>query len=585
MQFIHQIPIIPIVMTMDYSIKIGGEAGQGIQTIGDALARVFARSGYHVFTDQEYQSRIRGGHNFYRIRLSDIPVRAPKRQLDILIALDNASIVLHEPEMHEEGTIVYDSSLLKQSYDGPQFLDIPFLALATGTGASRIVANTVATGAVLGMLGFSLEPLFDIMDIILKKKDDETRRQNRLAAVAGRDHAVANCKRCAFTLPPPGLPKMLLPGNEAIGLGALVAGCRFYSAYPMTPSTGIMVYIGTKAKEYGIVIEQAEDEIAAINMALGASYAGIRSMTGTSGGGFALMAEGLSLAGMTETPVVIALAQRPGPATGLPTGTEQGDLIFALHAGHGEFPRLIFAPGDPEQAIRLTVKAFDLAQKYQVPAIIMTDQYLGDSQWTFDHISLKGLPMGYYRADAAEIDGLDEYRRHALTESGVSPFAIPGRTRHVVVTDSDEHTEAGHLVEDAEIRRKMVEKRLFRKIGNIRREIAPPAYFGPPDPATVLISWGSTYGIVREAAEKLAATKVGMLHFGEIYPFPGNDTFDYRGILTRAGRTICIENNATSQFAGLLEAQTGYRVTDRITRYDGRPWVLEELLEELRGRT
>ena len=570
---------------MDYSIKIGGEAGQGIQTIGDVLGRVFARSGYHVFTNQDYESRIRGGHNFYQIRLSDLPVRSPKKQLDILIALDTASITFHQPEMRDEGIIIYDSALLKKVFDGPHFLDIPFLKLATDTGAGKIVANTVATGATLGMLGFPLEPLFDIMDIILRKKDDQTRQQNRLSAIAGRDYAVKNCKRCSFVLKPAGSPKMLLPGNEAIGLGALAGGCQFYSAYPMTPSTGIMVYIGAKAKNYGLVMEQAEDEIAAINMALGASYAGVRSMTGTSGGGFSLMVEGLSLAAMTETPIVVALAQRPGPATGLPTRTEQADLFFALYAGHGEFPRIVFAPGDPEQAIKLTMKAFDLAQKYQVTAIVMTDQYLGDSQWTFDSVSLDGIPLRDYRADAGEIDRLDQYMRHALTETGISPFAIPGKTRHVVVTDSDEHTEAGHLVEDARIRKDMVEKRLFRKLDNIRKEIEPPAYFGPEDARTILVSWGSTYGIVREAAENLADKKVGMLHFSEIYPFPGREKFDYTGLLMRAERRICIENNATSQFAQLLQGETGCEITDRITRYDGRPFLVEELLEELSGRT
>ena len=570
---------------MDYSIKIGGEAGQGIQTIGDVLCRVFARSGYHVFTNQDYESRIRGGHNFYQIRLSDVPVRAPRRPLDILIALDRESIRSHQPEMREEGTIIYDSSLLKQTFNGPQFLDIPFLRLATETGAGKIVANTVATGAVLGMLGFPLQPLFAIMDIILKKKDDETRQQNRLSAIAGHDFAVANCKRCAFTLKEAGPPKMLLPGNEALGLGAIAGGCQFYSAYPMTPSTAIMTYVGTKARDYGIIVEQAEDEIAAINMALGASYAGVRSMTGTSGGGFALMVEGLSLAAMTETPLVVALAQRPGPATGLPTRTEQADLCFALYAGHGEFPRIVFAPGDPEQAMKLTAKAFELSQKYQVTAIVMTDQYLADSQWTFDGISPEGVPLKDYRAPAEDVDSLDDYMRHTLTETGVSPFAIPGKTRHVVVTDSDEHTEAGHLVEGAEIRRKMVEKRLFRKMEDLRKEIAPPVYFGPEGPATVLISWGSTYGIVREITEQLAGKGVGMLHFSEIYPFPGTEKFDYVDLLNKAGRRISIENNATSQFAALLHASTGCTVTDRVTRYDGRPWLVEELREELRGRT
>jgi 2-oxoglutarate ferredoxin oxidoreductase subunit alpha len=378
---------------------------------------------------------------------------------------------------------------------------------------------------------------------------------------------------------------MLVGGSEAVGFGALAAGCMFYSAYPMTPSTGIMTYLGARAKEYGIIVEQAEDEIAAINMALGASFAGVRSMTGTSGGGFALMVEGVSLAAMTETPIVIALAQRPGPATGLPTKTEQGDLFFALYAGHGEFPRVIFAPGNPEQAIRLTAKAFHISQKYQIPVFVMTDQYLADTQWTLDSVALDNLPMKDYRTDAAEIDRLDAYARHAFTDSGVSPFGIPGKTKHVVVTDSDEHNEAGHIIEDKGLRSKMVEKRLFLKLENIRKEIAPPVFLGSAAPETVIISWGSTYGVVREAVESMGDKKIAMLHFSEIYPLPGLQSFDYVEVLKKAGRTICVENNATGQFARLLKAETGYSVTDRVLRYDGKPFLMEELLEELRGRS
>jgi len=569
---------------MDYSLKIGGEAGQGIQTVGDALAKVLCRFGYHVFTNQDYESRIRGGHNFYQIRLSDRPIRAPRRPLDILLAFDRESIPAHQAEVREEGIIAYDSSLLKESFAGPQFLDIPFVKLATDTGASRIVANTVATGAILGMLGFSLDPLFDILTVLLKRKDDRTREQNRLAAVAGHEYAVKNCGRCSFSPASTGVPERLVGGSEAVGFGALAAGCMFYSAYPMTPSTGIMTYLGARAKEYGIVVEQAEDEIAAINMALGASFAGVRSMTGTSGGGFALMVEGLSLAAMTETPIVIALAQRPGPATGLPTKTEQGDLFFALYAGHGEFPRVIFAPGNPEQAIRLTAKAFDISQKYQIPVLVMTDQYLADTQWTLDNVALDNLPMKDYRTDAAEIDGLDTYARHAFTASGVSPFGIPGKTKHVVVTDSDEHNEAGHIIEDKALRSKMVEKRLFLKLENIRKEIAAPVFLGSAAPETVIISWGSTYGVVREAVESMGDEKIAMLHFSEIYPLPGLQSFDYVEVLKKARRTICVESNATGQFARLLKAETGYTVTDRVLRYDGRPFLVEELLEELRGR-
>ncbi|MDD3846561.1 MAG: 2-oxoacid:acceptor oxidoreductase subunit alpha [Syntrophorhabdaceae bacterium] len=568
---------------MDYTIKIGGEAGQGIQTIGDALAKVLSRLGYHVFTNQDYESRIRGGHNFYQIRLADQPVYAPRRDLDILVAFDRASITLHEREVAGQGIIVYDSLLLKESFKGPQFFDVPFAKLAADMGAERIAANTVATGTILGMLGFPLDPLFEIIKGLLKKKDDGTREQNRLAAIAGYEHAVKNCGRCAFTLHSTGTPRMLVGANDAIGFGALAGGCGFYSAYPMTPSTGIMLFLSSKAKEYGMVVEQAEDEIAAINMALGASFAGVRSMTGTSGGGFALMTEGLSLAAMTETPIVIALAQRPGPATGLPTKTEQADLLFALNAGHGEFPRVIFAPGDPRQALSLTAKAFDLSQKYQVPVFVMTDQYLSDTQWTMESFSVDDLPMHDYRAAAEELDGFDGYRRHAFTSTGVSPFGIPGKTRHVVVTDSDEHGEAGHIIEDAETRKKMVEKRLFLKVDAIRDEISPPLFLGSEEPETVLVSWGSTYGVVREAVELMAEKKMAMLHFSEIFPFPRLK--DHLEVLKRARRTISIENNATGQFARLLKDQTGYGVTDMILRYDGRPFLVEELLEELSGRT
>jgi 2-oxoglutarate ferredoxin oxidoreductase subunit alpha len=375
---------------------------------------------------------------------------------------------------------------------------------------------------------------------------------------------------------------MLIGINEAVGLGALASGCKFYSAYPMTPSTGIMLYIASKAKEYGVVVEQAEDEIAAINMALGASFAGVRAMTGTSGGGFALMVEGLSLAAMTETPIVIALAQRPGPATGLPTRTEQGDLLFALHAGHGEFPRVIFAPGTPEQALFLTNKAFDLSQKYQIPVFILTDQYLSDAQWTYDEFNLNKLDYTNWRLRGSELEGFKEYKRHFLTGHGISPFAVPGDSRHVVVTDSDEHDEDGHLIEDAPTRIQMVDKRLFRKTPLIRSEIAPPVFYGESRPDIILTGWGSTYGIMKEAVKTLSTTtKIAMLHFSEIFPFPSNQEFDYLEILEKAKTTVCIEQNASGQFSRLMKTETGFEFTGKINRYDGRPFLVEELLGEI----
>ncbi|MFA4827733.1 MAG: 2-oxoacid:acceptor oxidoreductase subunit alpha [Thermodesulfovibrionales bacterium] len=579
---------------MDYTIKIGGEAGQGIQTIGDTLAKVFSRSGYHVFTHQDYESRIRGGHNFFQIRFSDKPVMSSRVKIDILVALDKESITLHEKELSDNGRIIYDSSALKQKHENQRFLDIPFVDLAAEHGGSKIMANTVATGAVLGMLGMEPGILLGIIKDTFGKKGEDIIKANVNAAMAGHDFAVKQCITCSFSAAPLAKPKMLIAGIDSIGLGAVASGCKFYSAYPMTPSTGIMNYIAGKGKEYGIIVEQAEDEIAAINMALGASFAGVRAMTGTAGGGFALMVEGLSLAGMTETPIVIALGQRPAPATGFPTRTEQADLNFALYTAHGEFPRVIFAPGTPEQAFYLTNKAFDLAEKYQIPVIVMFDTYLSDTEWTFDGFDVSKLRNTEYRLRGEAMEKLSEYKRHAFTESGVSPLAIPGESRHLVVTDSDEHDEEGHIVEDAETRIKMVNKRLFKKLPLIRQEIEPPVLYGDSKPDIVVVGWGSNYGVMRESVDALSKNvKIAMLHFSEIYPFPsptplprgegakGRGEFDYLKLLRDAKLTICIENNATGQFARLMRAETGFEFKASINRFDGRPFLLEELVEEI----
>ena len=378
---------------------------------------------------------------------------------------------------------------------------------------------------------------------------------------------------------------MLIAGNDAIGLGAIASGVKFYSAYPMTPSTGIMNYIAGKEEEYGIIVEQAEDEIAAINMALGASFAGVRAMTGTSGGGFALMVEGLSLAGMTETPVVIALAQRPGPATGLPTRTEQGDLQFALYTAHGEFPRVIFAPGTPEQAFYLTNKAFGISEKYQVPVLILTDQYLADSQWTFNKFHIDSIHYSDHRLRGHALKDLHEYKRHLFTDTGVTPLAVPGESESLVVTDSDEHDEEGHIIEDSHTRIRMMDKRLFKKLPLIREDISPPLVYGNEQPDIVLVGWGSTYGLLKEAVDELSGShSAAMMHFSELYPFPEIEKSDYLSTLQKAKAAMCIENNATGQFARLMRAETGFEFTVMILKYDGRPFTLEGLLGEIHAR-
>jgi 2-oxoglutarate ferredoxin oxidoreductase subunit alpha len=525
---------------------------------------------------------------------------ASREKIDILIALDKESIHLHEKELSENGLILYDSKSLKQKYEKEYFLDVPVVNLAVEHGGNKIMANTVAVGAVLGMLGINIDILVRILQDTFKKKGEEIVEANVKSARAGYDFVRRECKQCSFTAGESKEAKMLISGIEAIALGAIASGCKFYSAYPMTPSTGIMNYLASKGKEYGIVVEQAEDEIAAINMALGASFAGTRAMTGTSGGGFALMVEGLSLAAMTETPIVIALGQRPGPATGLPTRTEQGELLFTLHAGHGEFPRVIFTPGTPEQAFFLTNKAFQISEKYQIPVFILFDQYIADTQWTFDNFDLNRIQFTDHRLWGDALKTQSEYKRHAYTDTGISPFGIPGKSRHLVVTDSDEHGEEGHIIEDAETRIKMVEKRLLRKLPFIQQEMSSPVLYGSQRPEILIVGWGSTYGPMKEAVDLLSKNRdIAMVHFSEVYPFPlikenpsstpltqgegirDREAKNYLSLLNNAKQTICIEHNATGQFAQFMKAESGYTFKAFIKKYDGRPFLQEELTGEI----
>ncbi|MBL7153999.1 MAG: 2-oxoacid:acceptor oxidoreductase subunit alpha, partial [Phycisphaerae bacterium] len=365
--------------------------------------------------------------------------------------------------------------------------------------------------------------------------------------------------------------QILVNGAQAVALGAIAGGCNFISSYPMSPSTAVLVFLAGRAADFDIVAEQAEDEIAAINMALGASYAGARAMVTTSGGGFALMAEGLSLAGMIETPVVVHLAQRPGPATGLPTRTEQGDLELALYAGHGEFPRAVFAPGTLEEAFYLTHKAFNLADKYQVPAIVLTDQYLMDSYYNIPPFDLSDL-----RVESNIVKTDANYKRYELTSDGISPRGIPGFGAGLVAVDSDEHDEVGHITEDLDLRVKMVQKRLA-KLPSITEHVVSPQLVGPEDYKNLIICWGSTRNMITEALGELARDDTAVLHYGQVYPLHPR-TADY---LKAAARTIIIEGNATAQFAKLIRLSTGIDIDHRMLKYDGLNFTVEEIIDGL----
>ncbi|MBC7097507.1 2-oxoacid:acceptor oxidoreductase subunit alpha [Candidatus Bipolaricaulota bacterium] len=555
---------------MELVLRIAGAAGQGVQTLGELLARALFRQGLFVHTEMSYHSRIRGGENAYTVRVSESPVMATKEKAHVLFALNGEMLSQYEPFLEPEGIVICDEGLPPSA----RAVKVPAEELARKELKLPIAAGMVLLGALSRFLGLDEEILGSLVREAFGDKADVNLRALELGA--------GYYSPGPWTLPrsdPKG--RHFLNGAQGVGAGAIAAGCRFLSSYPMTPGTAVMLYLAGKSAEYGIVVEQAEDEIAAINMALGASYAGARSMVTTSGGGFALMVEGLSLAGMIETPVVIHLAQRPAPATGLPTRTAQEDLLFAIHAGHGEFPRYVCAPRDPREAFYLTVKAFELAEKYQVPAIVLTDQFLIDSHFTVPAIDLSRVEIRDHRLSAEELAELPEYKRFAITDSGVSPRAIPGISEHLVLVDSDEHDEYGRITEDLTIRVRMVEKRL-RKGEGLAREIAPPVRYPDEDfkGKTVLLGWGSSFGALVETVDILnqEGGDYALLHFSELWPLR---TAELEEAFSAAGEVIAVEGNATGQFARLVAQVTGLRVGRVVGKYDGRPFTPEWIAEEV----
>lgn len=552
-------------------IVIGGEAGQGIATIGELLCRVLVSSGYEIVVSQSYHSRIRGGHNTFNIRISNDKIRAPVVPVDILAALNEETVLLHEKEMKKDGLIVVDK---KWHIDGNSFLEVPYEELG-----EKKFTNTVVLGIIGAMLGLEPEKLNTGIKKALGKKKEELVQENLASLKKSYDWTVDQ-ETPDFRLARPGKQaesRLLLNGNQAIALGAMAAGVKFGAFYPMTPSTSVMLNLIAHAGAMGLIVEQAEDELAALNMAVGASFAGAPGMVATSGGGYALMTEAVSLAGMTETPVVIVVAQRPGPATGLPTRTEQGDLNFVLHGGHGEFARLVFAPGSVESCFQLTRRAFHLAEKYQGPCFIMTDQYMADSFRGVDSEIFAGNDPVKTGADPESVE--NSYKRYALSEDGISARLLPGMSRHLVVADSDEHDEEGHITEDLSLRIKMVDKRL-EKLTGLQQESLAPAYDGPDEPDLLLVCWGSTIGPVMEAAERLNRDnrKVATLCFEQVWPL---EPEQFTGYLEKAGRVECVEGNATAQFAGLLRRETGFAVDGSVLRYDGLPFTPEYILDRL----
>ena len=565
-------------MINEVTIRIAGEAGQGVQTIGNALCRVFQKAGLYIYANQDYMSRVRGGNNYFQLRVSDKPVYCPVKSPDIIVVLDSKSIGLHRASITDEGIMVLDKVKFVVTEDPKQFFDVPFYELANKAGGSDIYINTVCCGVIVGLMEMGFEYIEEVIKEAFADKGDEIIAKNVLAAKSGYDFSKSNFKSGKFKLNGGSAKStLLINGNEAIALGAVKAGCKFYSGYPMTPSTSIMDAMAHFADKFGIVVEQAEDEIAAINMIIGASFAGVRSMSATSGGGFALMVEGVSLSGMTETPIVVVDAQRPAPATGFPTRTEQADLNFIIHAGHGEFAKIVYSPGTIEEAFYLTTKAFNMAEKYQIPVFIMTDQLLADSLMNVTPFDLNKEKAKRFIISKDDSKSLTGYKRYQFTPSGVSLLAVPSWINDVIYADSDEHNEEGHITEDADTRVKMVEKRFYKKIAGMAQEIESPVVFNVDKAKTVLLGFGSTYGVIKEASEKLSAKNIGFVHLPQVWPFPVLEL----SRLLKNKYVVTVENNAGAQLSKLLLRETGLKASCSILRYDGRPFDLDYLVEKI----
>ena len=536
---------------MDISIRIGGEAGQGIQSISSIIAKTFVRHDFYVFVNQDFASRIRGGHNFDQVRISDKPVQAPDHKVHILIALDEETTRQDIDCLADGGILLYDGDAIGFTSEKSNHFSIPFSRIAIDIGKSKIMVNSVAIGAIVALLDFDMKPVLDGLQEQFEGKGSETVTRNQKSATAGYDFIRQHTKDKPFfnvLFSKLVRKKLLLTGSQALSLGAMASGLKFYSGYPMSPATAIMEFISSQAEKYNIVLEQAEDEIAAINMVIGANFAGVRAMTATSGGGFCLMVEALSLAGMTETPAVIVVAQRPGPSTGLPTRTEQADLNFVMNAGHGEFPRAILAPGHPKQAFYLISKAFNLADKYQTPIIVLVDQHFNDAFFTVDDLDFQNITIdrGYIFTDE-DIPSPQQYKRYAPSQSGISPRILPGHTKAVVYADSDEHTEQGHITESAAVRKHMMRKRMT-KLEGLRREMGTPDIYPAGQAEIVVVGWGSTYGVIKEAVDKLNRDGIvaQMIHFSELFPF---NPRSLPSQVFEKVKIVAVENNYTANNA------------------------------------
>jgi len=566
----------------DLSWKVAGRAGDGILNAGLIMfAKTCVRKGLHVFATAEYPSLIRGGHNHLDVRVRDDDVYAHTKHIDILVALNNESVTKHQDKVTEGGAIIYDGKTIQLDdlKKNVNYYDIPLEKIAEKSGG-KIMKNTVAIGATFALLDSDLKELNKVIKDTFARKGEKVVDGNINAAKAGFDYLRENFgNEFKMKLENGKAESIFLSGHEAVAIGALKGGCKFFAGYPMTPATSVMHNLAKFEKTHNFVVKHTEDELAAINMAIGANYAGVRSMTATSGGGFCLMSEGLGLAIVTETPLVAVESQRPGPGTGMATHSGQGDLRFMLHASTDEGPRIVIAPKDVDDCFFRTIDAFNIAEKYQTPVIILTDKFLGESYITTSEFDTKKVKID--RGEFAKNPKEGEFNRYQITESGVSPRSVPSQEGGMHVASSYEHDEHGFEREEEDNRIAMHDKR-FRKFENMKKELPPPKLEGSKDADVTIIAWGSTYGCVKEAERLLSKDGIKSNHLHIVFASPLHDK-EIAEVIKSAKNVVIVENNKTGQLAGIIREQTGLEIKNKILKYDGRAFFPEEIYEKIKG--
>jgi 2-oxoglutarate/2-oxoacid ferredoxin oxidoreductase subunit alpha len=580
-------------MRQTFAIGIGGAAGQGVATPGDIFAKIFSRRGLHLNAYNAYQSIIRGGHTFLTIRTGPEKVTNMGDRLDLLIPLNQDAMNRHLGLLIAGAACIYNADTIKpgSAGEGVQLCPLPVSKLADIT-RNKVAQNTLAVGAGLSMMGIGFQALENVLTDQFKKKGEAVVSENVGIARAGYDYATTNFKPFARPLPMTENRYAVLSGNIAMAMGGAAAGVKFYCAYPMSPSTGVLHWMAAHARKAGIMVRQVEDEIGVVNMAIGAAHAGVRSMCATSGGGFALMSEGLGLSAMMETPVVVIDCQRAGPSTGVPTKTEQGDLWQMLGAAFGDYPRVIAAPLDIGDCFKTIPEIFNIADRFQCPGIVLCDLLLSEGRLSVDPKDLDFAPpidrgeLITTASSASGGNGNSQYKRYKITENGVSPRAIPGVPGHTHTAASDEHDEDGVLISDEFTnptkRRAMMEKRM-RKMAGIASAVSPPILSGPRDAEVTLIGWGSTKGVIEEACEILTEQGISanQLQIRWLVPLHGDAILD---ILKDARHTIIVENNYSGQFARYLRSETSYAPNGYIRKYDGEPFMPHHIVNAVKDQ-